>query len=697
MSRFRVGIDIGGTFTDFVLVDTLERRIHLGKRLTTHDNYLEAVLGGIGDVLGQAGITPADVDGIVHGTTLVTNTVIERKGARTALITTEGARDVIEIATEMRYNSYDLGIVRVEPLVPRHLRFEIPERMGADGSVLKALELSGVPAIVQALRKSGVRSVAVSLLHSYANSAHEHAVGDAIASIFPEAEITLSSVLVPEIREYERTSTAIVNAYVKPMAAQYLREMERQLKEHGIRSRLYLMLSNGGLAPVEEAVAAPVRLLESGPAGGAEAACFFGRLVNAPDLISFDMGGTTAKMCLINDGSPSRSHSFEAARIHRFSKGSGLPLRIPVIDMIEIGSGGGSIAHLDEMGLLKIGPESAGSNPGPACYGLGGTHPTVTDADVVLGYLDPEFFLGGAMPLTRAKSEQAIMRHVGEPMGMDAVAAAAGIQEIVNENMATATRLHVSERGRDLRRYAMLAFGGAGPVHAYRVAQLLGLDRLICPFAAGAASALGFLVAPLTVEQVRSYVAPLGAIDWEHLDNLYRDMEDSAANSLRALGVKDEEIDFVRTADMRFAGQGYEIESPMPGGRLDASRRAEVERCFVDAYCQLFDRALGNIPIEALSWRVRATGRRSEVEIEVTGQSGSATDALKGTRPVYYHDARGFLEARVYDRYRLRPGSTLEGPAVFEERESTVVVGPGARVEVDASLNLNVTLPIAKR
>jgi N-methylhydantoinase A len=693
MTRFRIGIDIGGTFTDFVLVDEMERRIHLGKRLTTHGNYLDAVLGGIGDVLALAGIRPADIAGVVHGTTLVTNTVIERTGARTGLITTEGARDVIEIATEMRYNSFDLGIERIEPLVPRHLRLEVPERLAADGSVLKPLDLAGVPAIVETFRRAGVRSVAISLLHSYANGAHERALAEAVQACFPEAELTLSSVLVPEIREYERTSTAVVNAYVKPLASQYLREMEAQLAERGIASPLYLMLSNGGLASVDEAVSAPVRLLESGPAGGAEAACFFGRLVGEPDLISFDMGGTTAKMCLINGGAPSRSHDFEAARVHRFSKGSGLPLRIPVIDMIEIGSGGGSIAHLDQMGLLKIGPESAGSDPGPACYGLGGTLPTVTDADVVLGCLDPDFFLGGTMKLDRAKSEQAVLEHIGRPLGRDAVAAAAGIQEIVNENMATATRLHVSERGRDLRRYALLAFGGAGPVHAYRVAQLLGVKRVICPFAAGAASALGFLVAPLTVEQVRSYVAPLATLDWERLDRLYADMESAAAQALRALGVKDEEIEFTRSADMRFAGQGYEIEAPMPAGRLDASRREEVQQLFLQAYRQLFDRALANIPIEALTWRVRATGRRPEIRIEVARGASDAASALKGTRPVFYHDTRSFLEAKVYDRYRLQPGAVVAGPAVFEERESTVVVGPGARVEVDASLNLRVTLP----
>jgi len=503
MGRYRIGIDIGGTFTDFVLVDEQERRIYLGKRLTTHADYLEAILHGLDRLLADAGIAAGDVSDVVHGTTLVANTVIERKGAKTALITTEGARDVVEIGSELRYDVYDLSIQRPQPLVPRHLRYAIRERMMANGEPLVALDLSQLPEIVAGLREADIASVAISLLHSYANPSHERALGEALARLMPGLEITLSSVLVPEIREYERTSTTIVNAYVQPLVARYLRNMEGQLKERGIKRPPYLMLSGGGLASIADSVEAPVNLIESGPAGGAIAACFFGRAANAPDLISFDMGGTTAKMCLINGGSPSRSHEFEVARINRFARGSGLPLRVSVIDMIEIGAGGGSIARIDNMGLLKVGPASAGSDPGPACYGLGGERPTVTDADVVLGYLDPGFFLGGTMRLDRAAAERAIERHIGQPLGLDVVAAAAGIQEVVNESMATATRLHVSERGRDLRRYALLAFGGAGPVHAYRLAEILGIKRLICPYAAGTASALGFLVAPLTFESVR--------------------------------------------------------------------------------------------------------------------------------------------------------------------------------------------------
>ena len=693
MSRFRVGIDIGGTFTDFVLVDERDRRIHLAKRLTTHKDYLDAIFKGLKELVEIAGIGMRDIAGVVHGTTLVTNTVIERKGAKTALVTTEGARDVVEIGSELRYDIYDLGIQRPPQLVPRHLRYEIPERLAADGSVLRPLDLDGMPNLVKQLRSAEIKSVAVCLLHSYANAKHEVAVGEALKRQFPGAEVTLSSSLVPEICEYERASTSIVNAYVQPLVSRYLRSMEQRLKALEIPGPLYMMLSSGGLASVDEAVSAPVSLIELGPAGGAIAACYFGDVAGTNDLISFDMGGTTAKMCLINDGRPSHSHSFEAARVHRFKRGSGLPLRISVIEMIEIGAGGGSIARIDNMGLIKVGPESAGSDPGPACYGLGGTQPTVTDADVVLGYLDPGFFLGGTMTLDRAAADQAIMAQVGKPMNMDLVAAASGIQEIVNESMATATRLHVSERGRDIRNYAMLAFGGAGPVHAYRVAQILGMKKLICPYAAGNASAFGFLVAPLAVEQVRSYVASLDHIDWAKLAGLFAGMEAAATASLERLGVRARDIVFERSADMRFAGQGFEIESALPAGALTGDRHHEIIETFLKAYRQLFERAPEGLPIEGLSWRLRATGLKPKFSLDFEDSVAATTAARKGQRKVYFHRERAFFDCVVYDRYRLAPSTKLQGPAVIEERESTVVVGPGSTVEIDQGLNVIVSLP----
>ncbi|MFI5011616.1 MAG: hydantoinase/oxoprolinase family protein [Hyphomicrobiales bacterium] len=693
MSRFRIGIDIGGTFTDFVLVDEREKRIHLAKRLTTHHDYLDAIFRGLDELVGAAGIGMPDISSVVHGTTLVTNTVIERKGAKTALLTTAGARDVVEIGSELRYDIYDLTIERPPPLVPRHLRYEIPERMGADGAVLRPLELCGMPSLVSELRAAEVAAVAVCLLHSYANPSHEAALGEELKRLFPAAEVTLSSSLVPEIREYERASTSIVNAYVQPLVSRYLRDMELELKKLQMGGPLHLMLSSGGLASVEESIAAPVSLIESGPAGGAIAACYFGEVAGAANLISFDMGGTTAKMCLVNDGRPTRAHAFEAARIHRFKRGSGLPLRVSVIEMIEIGAGGGSIARIDNMGLIKVGPESAGSDPGPACYGLGGRRPTVTDADVVLGYLDPAFFLGGTMSLDRNAAERAIMQHIGMPLGLDAVGAAAGIQEIVNESMATATRLHVSERGRDLRAFTLLAFGGAGPVHAYRVAQLLGLKALICPYAAGNASAFGFLVAPLAIEQVRSYVASLERIDWMRLDGLFREMEENAASSLGRLGVSRPEIAFERSADMRFAGQGFEVETRLPSGKLCADRTKDIAEMFLAAYRRLFERAPEGLPIEGLSWRLRATGMRPKFSLDFKDRRTGSADARKGSRSVYFHHERSYRDCAVYDRYRLAPSTRLQGPAVIEERESTVVVGEGAVVEVDQGLNLIVTLP----
>jgi N-methylhydantoinase A len=693
VSRFRIGIDIGGTFTDFVLVDENERCIHLAKRLTTHHDYLEAIFKGLDELLRAAGIGMPDVSSVVHGTTLVTNTVIERKGARTALLTTAGARDVVEIGSELRYDIYDLGIQRPPPLVPRHLRYEIPERLSADGTVLRPLDLGGMPHLVSQLRAAQVRSVAVCLLHSYADPRHETALGEELARLFPEAEVTLSSSLVPEIREYERASTAIVNAYVQPLVSRYLRDMELELKKLGMQGPLHLMLSSGGLASVDEAVAAPVRLIESGPAGGAIAACFFGEVAGAADLISFDMGGTTAKMCLINGGRPTTSHAFEAARMHRFKRGSGLPLRVSVIEMIEIGAGGGSIARIDNMGLIKVGPESAGSDPGPACYGLGGIRPTVTDADVVLGYLDPTFFLGGTMSLDRSAAERAIMQHIGEPLGLDLLTAAAGVQEIVNESMATATRLHVSERGRDLRNYTLLAFGGAGPVHAYRVAQILGLKKLICPYAAGNASAFGFLVAPLAVEQVRSYVASLERIDWSRLDGLFLEMEENAVASLGRLGVARSAITFERSADMRFAGQGFEIETGLPSGKLCGDKSKDITQTFLATYRQLFERAPEGLPVEGLSWRLRATGTRPKFSLDFKERRSISASARKGNRSVYFHRERSYLDCAVYDRYRLTPSTRLEGPVVIEERESTVVVGAGAVIEVDHGLNLIVSLP----
>ena len=487
--QLRIGVDIGGTFTDFVVLDEPRGRMHISKRLTTPENPADGVLSGLLDVLRGTGFQLAEVDNIVHGTTLATNIVIERKGARVGLVTTKGFRDSIEIGREVRYDSYDLMIQRPEPLVPRQLRCGIAERVAASGEVLVGLRLEDVEPIANAFRTAAITSVAVALLHSYVNPAHERAIAEELRRLLPSADVTISSDVVPEIREYERTVTTVVDAYVKPMIRQYLTHLESELIRLDFQGPLYIMQSNGSLASVAASIAAPVRLIESGPAGGAMAASFYGQMTDSPALLSFDMGGTTAKMCLIEEGEPQLAYEFEAARHHRFKKGSGLPLKVPVIEMIEIGAGGGSIARIDAMGLLNVGPDSAGAAPGPACYGRGGLEPTVTDADLILGYLDPNFFLGGEMKLDVGAAQHAVSDKLASRLGIDLMDAAIGIHELVNENMATATRLHLAESGRELLSYAMLAFGGAGPVHAYAVARLLHLKRLICPLGAGTTSA----------------------------------------------------------------------------------------------------------------------------------------------------------------------------------------------------------------
>ena len=504
----RAGVDIGGTFTDLIVYDERTGALHIGKTLTTPDDPAIAVETGMQETLTLAGEPPAAVGNVIHGTTLVTNALIERKGARTALITTRGFRDAIEIRHEGRYDLYDLFLEMPPPLAPRRLRFEVDERVLADGSVHKPLDTATIPALIAELRRQGVEAVAVSLLHAYRNPEHERLLGEALAAGAPEIVLSLSSEVVPEIREYERTSTTLANVYVRPLVERYLERLEARLRAQGMTdASLYIMLSSGGTGTVETARRFPIRMIESGPAAGALAAAQYGSLTDRPNLLSFDMGGTTAKACIIDNGEPLVSADFEVARVYRFKRGSGLPVRVPVIEMIEIGAGGGSIARADTLGLLKVGPDSAGAQPGPACYGRGGAAPTVTDADLLLGYLDPAFFLGGKMRLDLAAAERALGA-LGERLGLSATEAAWGVHQVVNENMAGAARIHAVERGKDPRAYPLFAFGGAGPVHAYRVAKILDVPELVIPLGAGVTSALGFLVAPLAFDFVRSFFSP---------------------------------------------------------------------------------------------------------------------------------------------------------------------------------------------
>jgi N-methylhydantoinase A len=688
----RIGVDVGGTFTDFVLVDEERKTIFTGKRLTTPGDPSIAILEGSKQLLADAKAPVADVRAIVHGTTLVTNTIIERKGAKVGLITTKGFRDVVEMGREIRYDLYDLFLTWPEPIAPRSLRIGVDERMDAAGNVLRPLKLDEVRDAAKALVAKNVEAIAVCFLHSYCNGTHEQAAKALLEAEFPGVAVTIASEAAPEIREFERTNTACANAYVQPLMQSYLARLETKLADLGFAGSLYIMLSGGGIATLRTARAFPIQMIESGPAAGAIAASYYSALTEAPDLISFDMGGTTAKMCVLENGRPERAHEFETGRVRRFRKGSGLPLKVPVIDLIEIGAGGGSIAWIDPMGLLKVGPESAGAEPGPVCYGRGGTHATVTDADLLLGYLSPDYFLGGTMKLDLAPVEHAIRREIAEPLGLDVTQAAAGIHSIVNENMAAATRMYIAEKGRDPRRYSLMAFGGAGPVHAYGLAKLLKLRRVICPLGAGVMSALGFLVAAPAITAVRSYVSRLDDLDWAHLDGLYAAMEQEARGLLVEAGATPDEIEMQRVGEMRYVGQGFEISVPLPNGRLGPSLLDDFKKRFAETYYQLFEREITGVPIEAMTWRLSASAAVPKVELDFAGQRADTGPLLKGSRRVYFPET-GYVPCPVYNRYALRPGAAFDGPAIVEERESTVVVGPDGRVSIDRNLTLIIDLP----
>jgi N-methylhydantoinase A len=684
----RIGADIGGTFTDLVVVDEAGALVRIAKVLTTPEHPDEAVEQGIRDVLGEADVPASVVAHVVHGTTLFTNALIERNGARTALITTRGFRDAIEIGREHRYDMYDLFMERPAPLAPRHLRFELSERVLSDGSILEPLDPNEVLRLIEILRGDRIEAVAVCLLHSYRNPAHEQAVGELLRAHAPEISCSLSCETVAEIREYDRTSTTLTNVYVQRLAGRYLKSLEQRLGAVGIEGALFVMQSNGGVCDVETACRFPVRLIESGPAAGALAGAHYGRLIDCPNLLSFDMGGTTAKACLIEHGEPLIAPQFEVDRKYRFKKGSGLPVKVPVIEMIEIGAGGGSIARIDGLGRLTVGPDSAGADPGPACYGQGGDEPTVTDADLMLGYLDAAFFLGGRMRLDREAAGRAIETRIGRPLGLDAVRAAWGIHQLVNENMASAARIHAVERGKDIERFPLFAFGGAGPVHAYRIAKILRCRRVVYPLAAGVISAVGFLSAPLAFDFVRSLPGKLEAMDWKAINAVLAEMERAGMRVLRRT-VPEDQITFRRFGDLCYRRQGYEIRVPVPAGTLGPHSQSAIRQAFEQAYGAIYGHVLPDLEIDVVSWRVVAEGPRPVLRSPgVEAASTAEASALKGRRPAYMPEFEGFAEVPVYDRYRLLPGDAFAGPAIVEERESTVVLGPDTRARVDDALNL---------
>jgi len=686
---YRVGIDIGGTFTDMLLVSEDGAAV-IGKTLTTPADPSLAVENALKPALQNGSVNPQQRGTLIHGTTLVTNALIERKGAPTALLTTSGFRDAVEIGREHRYELYDLNLELPKPLVPRHLRFDVPERIAADGSVLHPLNEDFVRRLVAELRDKGVKAIGISYLNSYRNPAHECRTGEIVAEVAPQIRVSLSSEVVAEIREFQRTSTTLANVYVQERVSDYLAQLEARLKAIGFSGSFFVMLSSGGIATRDTASRFPVRLLESGPAAGALAAAQAGMLSGHRDLLSFDMGGTTAKLCVIEDGRPLKTHEFEVDRVYRFRKGSGLPVRIPVIDMIEIGAGGGSMARIDSLGLLKVGPESSGADPGPVCYGQGGTEPTVTDADLILGYLDARYFLGGKMQLDVDAARNALGRF-GRRLGMTVEQVAWGIHQIVNENMANAARAHLGERGKDPRRLPMYAFGGAGPVHGYGVAEILRLPALISPVGAGVGSTFGLLAAPLAFDFVRSAYSRLDEQDWQFANSLLNEMAAEGRKVLESSGLSEEDISYQRTADMRYVGQGHEVSVSLPDGTLGVKHLETVIATFENTYQALYGRKGPDVPLEIINWRVVARGPQPQLNMKLQRESMKAGNAIKGSRLAYF-SARGYGETKVYDRYALKPGMTFAGPAIVEERESTLIIGARGRAQVDERLQIVVEL-----
>ncbi len=682
----RLGVDIGGTFTDVVLEVGNTR--HSAKVLTTYAAPEDAILQGMRQVCDTGRITPDSIDQIIHGTTLATNALIERRGAKTALITTKGFRDVIEMRTESRFEQYDLNLTLPEPLLPRNRRYVVAERLDARGEVLIPLDPTEVELLADELAMAGYESIAVGLLHAYANDRHEQMIRDVLARRLPDVMVSLSSEVSPQMREYERFNTTIANAFIKPLMKSYLGRLKGRLEEEGADCPVFLMHSGGGIISLESATEFPVRLVESGPAGGAVFAADIAARHGLDKALSFDMGGTTAKICLIKDQTPKTARVFEVARTYRFKKGSGMPISIPVIDMVEIGAGGGSIAHVDAMSQIRVGPESAGSEPGPACYGRDGDRPAVTDADLVLGKLDPANFAGGSIPLYPQKSEISLGAHVGEKLAMDATEAAWGVSEVVDENMANAARVHAVENGEDLGEYTMIAFGGAAPLHAARLCEKLGIDRCLIPQGAGVGSAIGFLRAPFSFEANRSVFMTLAAFDPQLVARLFDEMEEEATRFVRSC---DAEAD-IRTAHkvyMRYAGQGWEIPIELPADVAHAPDATVFQQLFEAEYTNLFSRPVEGMKVEITVWSVNAyTPSPTVRKLGTTAKTVKAETA--NTRSLFDAGLGKPVEAAEFRRDELVTGSTAPGPAVVTENETTVVVPTSRAVAACADGTLDV-------
>ena len=687
-ARARLGVDIGGTFTDVVLEADGER--WSTKVLTTYTAPEDAIIEGMQRVCANAGFEAARIGQIIHGTTLATNALIERRGAKTALITTQGFRDVIEMRTESRFEQYDLNLRLPDPLLPRNRRYTVGERMEATGNVLIPLDQTEVEALAVELRAAEYESVAVGLLHSYVNDAHERMIRDVLAERLPGVMVSLSSEVSPQMREYERFNTTIANAYIKPLMKSYLDRLKERLKKEGADCPIFLMHSGGGIISLESAAEFPVRLVESGPAGGAVFAADIAARHGLEKVLSFDMGGTTAKICLIKDRTPKTARVFEVARTYRFKKGSGMPVSIPVIDMVEIGAGGGSLAHVDVMNQIRVGPESAGSEPGPACYGRGGERPAVTDADLVLGKLDPDNFAGGSIALDARKSAEALGAHLGGKLDMEPLEAAWGVAEVVDENMANAARVHAVENGEDLSEYTMIAFGGAAPLHAARLCEKLGIDRCLIPVGAGVGSAIGFLRAPFSFEANRSVFMKLDDFDAQAVTALFSEMEAEARGFVRSCDAE-AQIRAEYKVYMRYSGQGWEIPISLSAEQAKAPDAATFLSLFEADYAKLFGRVVEGMDVEITVWSVNAATPKSRVEPVVAVAPAAAVQAT-GRRALFDPGIGQITDAAVALRGDFAPGSQIAGPAVITEDETTVIL-PTSRfivAQADGTLDMHI-------
>jgi N-methylhydantoinase A len=689
---YRVGVDIGGTFTDFALLSESDHRLVIHKQLTTPTDPSQSVLSGMKTLIEKAGVNPSEVSAIAHGTTLVTNSLIERRGAVTGVLCTAGFSDVFDIARERRYDMYDLTITYPEPLAPPHLRREINERVKADGSIAQTLDPQELRDAVQSMiDEHGLEALAICFLNSPTNPAHEDEAAKIVTAEFPQLYVSTSTDIFPFLREYERWTTTVMNAFTGPMFDTYLTRLETGLAELGFDASFYIMSSSGGTVTLDTARKYPVRMLESGPAAGVLQSAMLGRQLNRLDLLSYDMGGTTAKGALVRGGEPLKRYELEVARVHEFKMGSGLPAKIPVIDLIEIGSGGGSIAAVDERGTVRVGPLSASAEPGPVCYNQGGEQPTLTDANLSLGYLDASFFLGGEMKLDKDGALAAIDRVIGKPLDVSAERAAWGIHESVNEDIARAFRNHASERGFDYRACAMAAFGGSGPAHACRVARKLRVPTVIFPVGAGVMSAVGLLASPLSFEIMRSERRALADLDDAGVATRFESLIDEAAEHLKEAGLRRDDMSVNHRLDMRYQGQGYEIEVNLPTS-LD-NIVAQLPDLFAKAYEIIFSKSFPTNPIEIINWKAEVVGPTPPgVGDYVLDTANPGGKAIKGHRPAFNPDINAFADCPVYDRYALSAGDSFSGPALVEERESTYVVGDGDVVTVDEHGNLMVAI-----